>query len=123
MFALGSAAALTLAIGLFAMRDAGDTVAPSPDEIAATPTGVAPVRTPAEPVTAPPAVAGTDTGVDTPEPAVDSILIDDALPAELLAAEFSGNDEAMGFDALQENPDFYLWLGSDSAQAHSSELL
>ena len=127
MFALGSAAALTLAIGLFAMRDAGDTVAPSPDEIAATPTGVAPVRTPAEPVTAPPAVApavaGTDTGADMPEPAVDSILIDDTLPADLLAAEFSGTDEAMGFDALQESPDFYLWLASDSAQAHSSELL
>lgn len=123
MFALGSAAALTLAIGLFAMRDVGDTVAPSPDEIAATPTGVAPVRTPAEPATAPPAVAGTDTGADMPEAAVDSILIDDTLPAELLAAEFSGADEAMGFDALQESPDFYLWLGSDSAQAHSSELL
>ena len=127
MFALGSAAALTLAIGLFALRDAGDTVAPSPGEIAATPTGVAPVRTSAEPATAPPAVApavaGTEMGAEMPEPAVDSILIDDALPAELLAAEFSGADEATGFDALQESPDFYVWLGSDSAQADSSELL
>ncbi len=127
MFALGSAAALTLAIGLFALRDVGNTVAPSPSEVAATPTGAVPVRTPAEPATVPPAVApavaGTDTGADMPEPAVDSILIDDALPAELLAAEFSGADEAMGFDALQESPDFYLWLGSDSAQAHRSELL
>ncbi|MES2669700.1 MAG: hypothetical protein V4673_04680 [Pseudomonadota bacterium] len=127
MFALGSAAALVLAIGLFALRDAGDTVAPSSGEIAATPTGIAPVRTPAQPATVPPAVApavaGTDTGADMPEPAVDGILIDDALPAELLAAEFSGTDEATGFDALQESPDFYLWLGSDSAQAHGSELL
>ncbi len=120
MFALGSAAALTL-------RDAGDTVAPSPGEVAATPGGVAPERTPAEPATAPPAtapaVASTDTVVNTPEQEVDSILIDDELPSELLAAEFSGADEAMGFDALQESPDFYLWLGSDSAQADSAELL
>lgn len=127
MFALGSAAALTLAIGLFALRDAGDTVAPSPGEVAATPAGVAPVNMPAVPATSPPAVApamaGTDTVVNTPEPEVDSILIDDELPSELLAAEFSGADEAMGFDALQESPDFYLWLGSDSAQADSAELL
>lgn len=123
MYALGSAAALTLAIGLFALRDAGDTIAPSPGEVAATPAGAVPERTPADPATAPPAVAGTDTVVNTPEPEVDSILIDDELPSELLAAEFSGADEAMGFDALQESPDFYLWLGSDSAQADSAELL
>jgi hypothetical protein len=125
MFALGSAAALTLAIGLFAMRDAGDTSVPSPGEVAVTPTEVVPVRTPAEPATAPvaPAVAATDPGADMPDPSVDSIVIDDALPNDLLAAEFSGGDEAMGFDALEESPDFYLWLGSDSAQTNSSELL
>lgn len=125
MFALGSAAALTLAIGLFALSDTGDTVAPSPGAVAVTPTGAVP--TPAEPATAPaevaPAVATTDPGADTPGPAVDSIVIDDALPADLLAAEFSGADDAMGFDALEESPDFYLWLGSDSAQTNSSELL
>lgn len=125
MFALGSAAALTLAIGLFALRDTSDTVAPSPGAVAVTPTGAVP--TPAEPATAPaevaPSVATTDPGADTPDPVVDSIVIDDALPADLLAAEFSGADDAMGFDALEESPDFYLWLGSDSAQAHGSELL
>ena len=127
MFALGSAAALTLAIGLFALRDVGDTGAPSPGAVAVTPADTPPTRTPAEPATAPaevaPAVATTDPGADTPDPAVDSIVIDDALPDDLLAAEFSGGDEAMGFDALEESPDFYLWLGSDSAQAHGSELL
>ncbi len=128
MLALGSAAALTLAIGLFALRDVGDTVTPSPGEIAVTPTGVAQDPSPAVPATATTPVAATNpatavASTDTPEPAVDSVLIDDALPAELLAAEFSGADDAMGFDALEESPDFYLWLGSDSAQAHSSELL
>lgn len=124
MFALGSAAALTLAIGLLALRDGSDAVAPSPGEVAVTPAETAPTRTPAEPATAPaPAVAATDTGADMSDPAVDSIIIDDALPVDLLAAEFSGGDDALGFDALQESPDFYLWLGSDSAQAQSSEVL
>ena len=125
MIALGSAAALTLAIGLFAVRNTADTVAPSQGTVAVTPTGAVP--TPAEPATAPaevaPVVAATDPGADTPDPAVDSIVIDDALPDDLLATEFSGGDEAMGFDALEESPDFYLWLGSDSAQTHGSELL
>lgn len=134
MLAMGSAAALALAIGLFVLRDTGT---PAQGEVAVAPTGVAPVPTPAVPATgttpidgiapAPtvdgPAVASTDANTDTPEPAVDSILDDDALPPELLAAEFSGADDAMGFDALEESPDFYLWLGSDSAQADTSELL
>ena len=127
MFALGRAAALTLAIGLFALRDTGDPGVPSPGAVAVTPADTPPTRAPAEPATAPaevaPAVATTDPGAGTSDPAVDSIVIDDALPDDLLAAEFSGGDEAMGFDALEESPDFYLWLGSDSAQAHGSELL
>lgn len=124
MFAVGSAAALTLAVGLFVSRDTG---APPQGEVAVAPAGVVPVPTPAEhapaPVAVAPAVAATDTGADTPDPLVDSIVIDNALPDDLLAAEFSGGDEAMGFDALEESPDFYLWLGSDSARADTSELL
>ncbi len=125
MVALGSAAALTLAVGLFLSRD---TEAPPLGEIAVAPTGVAPAPAPRTPDTAPaPVVAGTETHTNThpnaPQPAVETILIDDTLPADLLAAEFAGADAALGFDALQESPDFYLWLGSDSAQADISELL
>ncbi len=130
MFALGSAAALTLAIGLFALRDGSgsDTVAPSPGQVAVTPARVAVDPSPAPPTTATTPAAATEpasavASTGTPQPAIDSIVIDDALPADLLAAGFSGADEAMGFDALQESPDFYLWLGSDSAQVHRSELL
>lgn len=132
MLALGSAAALILAIGLFMLRGPGQTGTPAQDEVAVMPTGVAPDPTPAVPsaATTPaittdpaPALASTHTSTGTPEPAVDSILIDDELPAELLAAEFSGADATMGFEALEESPDFYLWLGSDSAQADTSELL
>lgn len=122
MLALGSAAALTLVIGLFLLRGPGETRTPPQGEVAVTPPGIAPVPTPTAPAPATatePVVASTD----TPEPAVESILIDDELPPELLAAEFSGADEAMGFDTLEENPDFYLWLGSDNAQADVTESL
>ena len=51
------------------------------------------------------------------------IIEDDALPEELLAAEFGTADETMGFDALQESPDFYLWLGSEESQADVTESL
>lgn len=128
MFALASAAALMLVLGLFALRDGSDAVAPSPGEVAVTPVGVAVDPSPAPPATVTTPAAATEpasavASTDTPQPAINSIVIDDALPADLLAAEFSGADEVMGFDALQESPDFYLWLGSDSAQAHRSELL
>lgn len=132
MLALGSAAALALAIGLFAMRGADDTGMPPQREVAVAPTDVAPERasavsatatTPIDRTAPAPAVASTDASADTPQPAVDGILGDDELPAELLAAEFSGADAALGFDALEESPDFYLWLGSDSAQADTSEVL
>jgi len=127
MLALGSAVALALAVGLFALRDTGT---PAQGEVAVAPTDIAPASSPAVPATATtplddnaaaPAVASA--GTDAPAPAADSILGDEPLPTELLAAEFSGADEAMGFDALEESPDFYLWLGSDSAQADTSELL
>ncbi len=130
MLALGSAAALILAIGLFVLRGPGVTGTPAQGEVAATPAGVAPDPTPAVPTTATtpditttpaPALASTDT--ESPEPAVSSMISDGELPAELLAAEFSGADATMGFDALEESPDFYLWLGSDSVQADTSELL
>ncbi len=135
MLALGSAAVLTLAIGLFVLRDTGDTIMAPQDEVAATPTGVVRDPSPAltttaatppratDPVSSDPAPDAAGMRTDTTEPAIESFLIDDALPVELLAAEFSGADEAMGFESLEESPDFYLWLGSDNAQADASELL
>lgn len=144
MLALGSAAALTLAVGLFVVRDTNDDA----------PKTVATVATVA---TAPTADTDTDTetaatqadtgstpapiiaSASTPDATVDrtsidrvpidsvsagnTIIEDDALPEELLAAEFGTADETMGFDALQENPDFYLWLGSEESQADVTESL
>jgi hypothetical protein len=143
MLALGSAAALTLAVGLFVVRDTSDEGA---SETAA---AVATAPTTDTETTAPQADAGSTpapaiASTDTPDATVDSTSIDstsidstsidsvsadntvienDALPEELLAAEFGTADETMGFDALQENPDFYLWLGSEESQADVTESL
>lgn len=125
MLALGSAAALALAIGLFVLRgtdDAGNP--PTPGEVAVDNGEVAPLpaptttTTPVPETTAPPLAT-----TDAPEPSVESIIADEELPAELLAAEFAATDAAMGFDALEESPDFYLWLGSEEAQADITESL
>jgi hypothetical protein len=142
MLALGSAAALTLAVGLFVVRDTSDesasetaaAVATAPtadtDTTAHSATITADTSTTPAPVIASaetPDVAVDDTAIDSlaiDTASIDSILIgDDALPEELLAAEFGTADETMGFDALQENPDFYLWLGSEESQADVTESL
>ena len=128
MLALGSTAALILAIGVFVLRGPDETATPVQGEVAEAPANIASPQTPAEPETATAPIIATApapavASADTSEPTVDSLLIDDELPAELLAAEFSGADATLGFDALEESPDFYLWLGSDSAQADTSEVL
>lgn len=131
VLALGSAAALTLAIGLFALRGHNGIDTPPQAQVAVTPTQTASQQMPAAPATAaaPPITATASAPVpaaastETPEPLVESIRIDDALQAELLAAELSDAEDAMGFDSLEESPDFYLWLGSDNAQADTSEFL
>jgi hypothetical protein len=134
MLAIGSAAVLTLAVGLFVLRGKGDTDAvQTPATVATAPTPVidtAPqaTTTTADPDTtqrATPAVTSTDPKIAVVDPVpVETVAAEeDALPAELLAAEFDTADEAMGFGAQEESPDFYLWLGSQDAQADLTESL
>lgn len=130
MLALGSAAALTLAVGLFALRNSGDAdpTTPTPAQTAATaptpiPAPAPDTATQTPPVPAPasaPAIAVAETSDDA---AIDELLADASLPEELLAAEFSAADADIGFDGLQETPDFYLWLGSQEGQADVTESL
>lgn len=132
VFALGSAAALTLAVGLFALRNSGDADPTAPTQTAATTPAPAHVPTPAPDtaaettpaITPAPAIAATDTTDDTTDDAaIDELLADASLPDELLAAEFDTADADIGFDGLQETPDFYLWLGSQEGQADVTESL
>lgn len=135
MLALGSAAALTLAVGLFVVRGNSDGDAPKPaGTIAVAPDIEAAVETNATAVDTGPTPAPVIASTDMPDAAVDDVAVvdasidslligGDALPEELLAAEFDTADETMGFDALQESPDFYLWLGSEESQADVTESL
>ena len=130
MLALGSAAALTLAVGLFALRNSGDADPTTPTQTATTAPAHIPTPTPdtatdTTPATAPtPAIAATDTTHDTTDDAaIGDLLADVSLPDELLAGEFDTTDADIGFDGLQETPDFYLWLGSQEGQADVTESL
>ncbi len=133
MLALGSAAALTLAVGLFVLRGSdpdnlpkthGPVVtvpATDPAPVVDTTSGTTtPLLTPDPPVETPRVIASRD----TPDTDIDTVFVEDGtLPVELLAAEFDTANEAIGFDALEENPDFYLWLASEEAQADMPESL
>lgn len=123
MLALGSTAALALVVGLFALRGEDDakTVAPpavavAPETAPAALPQVAPEQVPEQA----PAVATND----TPAPAVENETVEvEALPDDWLAAEFAAGDQAVGLDALEENPDFYLWLAANEGQADVTEAL
>jgi hypothetical protein len=138
MLALGSTAALALAVGLFVLRGADDagTAAPQPtmaverpdtdtnDNASTTAPAVAPT-----PQTAPaPVIASTD-DPDTDTADIDgasaaSEVVDvESLPDEWLAAELEAGDEALGLDTFEENPDFYLWLAANEGQADVTESL
>lgn len=126
MLALGSAAALTLAVGLFALRNSGDADPTTPTPVQTATTAPTPNPAPAPdtttqttPAPAPP-IAVDDT---TDDAAIDDLLADASLPDELLAAEFDAADADIGFDGLQETPDFYLWLASQEGQADVTESL
>jgi hypothetical protein len=140
MLALGSAAALTLAVALFVVRGNGDAELPATsDNVATAPApgndttpsattpAVEPSTTTSTTAHIPPAPAVAST--DVPDATVDSDTVesvgidDDVLPAELLAAELNTADDAMGFGMQEESPDFYLWLGSQDAQADVTESL
>ena len=141
MLALGSAAALTLAIGLFVLRGNGPVNPPkTPDTVVTVPA--------TDPVPAAGAAAGAtmpmvaqDPAAEKPDVVVDAgagiaasnididididdvVIEDETLPAELLAAGFDTANETFGFDRFEENPDFYLWLASEDAQTDLQELL
>ncbi len=132
MLALGSAAALTLAVGLFVVRGTDDDAPKTAATVATAPTAdtdttastadTGSIPAPAIASTGTPDIAVDDTAIDSAS-AGNTVIEDDALPEELLAAEFGTADETMGFDALQESPDFYLWLGSEESQADVTESL
>lgn len=140
LMAVGSAALLALAAGIFLQRDHGPApVAPTDGGLAtATPTRpsgtdtatAAPVADVAAPIVAeidgpapdtrtPPTEA---TNAPTTDAANDAFEVD-ALPDTWLAAQFDDAEAEAAFAGLEETPDFYLWLGSDEDLAEFTEVL
>jgi hypothetical protein len=137
LMAVGSAALLALAVGIFLQREVdGTQVAPTDGGLAALPATTTPgtdITTPAPapdstaPAIANPLVADTDApAADASPPATgatpDPIEVD-ALPDTWLAAEFDDAEAEAAFAGFEETPDFYLWLGSDEDLAGLTEVL
>jgi hypothetical protein len=143
MLALGSTAAVALAVGLFVLRGADDAglsasqpaVAVERPDSAADDTiadGSAPTTAPSVAHTPAPQIAATtvatdrrdivDPGID-PAVATSDVVDVDSLPDEWLAAELEAGDAALGLDTFEENPDFYLWLAANEGQADVTESL
>ena len=138
MLALGSTAAVALAVGLFVLRGADDagTAASQPALAVERPDNAAddatPTTAPSIAPTPAPQIAATtvaadsrdiiDPGID-PAVATSDVVDVDSLPDEWLAAEIEAGDEALGLDMFEENPDFYLWLAANEGQADVTESL
>lgn len=137
LMAVGSAALLALAVGIFLQREVdGTQVAPTDGGLATVPATTTPgtdITTPAPapdstaPAIANPVVADTDAPApDARAPAIastpDPVEVD-ALPDTWLAAEFDDAEAEAGFAGFEETPDFYLWLGSDEDLAGLTEVL
>lgn len=130
LMAVGSAALLALAVGIFLQREVdGTQVAPADGGLATMPTTAQPgtdIATPAPtpdidaPVAANPIVADTD--APRTELGTDAVEVD-ALPDTWLAAEFDDAEAEVAFAGFEETPDFYLWLGSDEDLAEFTEVL
>jgi hypothetical protein len=152
MLALGGTAAVALAIGLRFVREpaetpatpgiasqsngaqtssAASTASVSTDRAASTGTApdtatamapnttVDPLADPSIDPAARDAIAANDAMIDTTMAEIEALLSDgSAVENPVLAM----SDDALLAD-LDENPDLYLWLGSDEGQADTTELL
>jgi hypothetical protein len=137
LMAVGSAALLALAVGIFLQREVdGTQVAPTDGGLAALPATTTPgtdITTPAPapdstaPAIANPVVADTDAPAADASPLATGATPDpievDALPDTWLAAEFDDAEAEAAFAGFEETPDFYLWLGSDEDLAGLTEVL
>ncbi len=129
MLALGSAAVMALAVGLFVLRG-NETVAPAPGPTLATAPETQGTPAPAAAdgarpqgdASAAPVVAAADPSGASPAIATTEVVDVETLP-ETWVAELDVDGASTGLDAFEENPDFYLWLGSEDTLASAPESL
>jgi hypothetical protein len=123
MLAVGGSAALALTVGLLFLRtpadNAGHASTQAPAIADATP--VAPPPAPDLPAAAP---APQQVAI-APAPAAQTaeVVAVDALPADWTAADFDAAQAAGDLGAMDESPDFYLWLAAQGDQSAAPESL
>lgn len=103
LLALAGSAAVALIAGVLSLRE------PVPE------TGDASVQAVAqapESATAPVEVAHSD-----PTPRTAAATATDALPADWTSADYEAAQAANGIAAIDESPDFYLWLAANDGQS------
>lgn len=125
MLAVGGSAALALTVGLLFLRTPADDAGNAP----AQPPAIAdstPVVAPPAPASVPdlPTTAATPRQVAAVPATQDSdVVAVDALPADWTAADFDAAQTIGGLGAMDESPDFYLWLAAQGDQSAAPESL
>lgn len=125
MLAVGGSAALALTVGLLFLRSPADDAGHAPAQApaiaeatpVATPTAPAPAAAPELPTPAPMAPQQVAAA-----PTADVVAVD-ALPADWTAADFDAAQAAGDLGAMDESPDFYLWLAAQGDQSAAPESL
>lgn len=121
MLAVGGSAALALTVGLLFLRspadDAGHAPAQAPAIADATPVAASPAPTLPAAAPAPQQVAAVPAAQDT------NVVAVDALPADWTAADFDAAQAAGDLGAMDESPDFYLWLAAQGDPSTAPESL
>lgn len=125
MLAVGGSAALALTVGLLFLRTPADDAghAPAPAIAEATPVAPAPAPIPAPATDLPAAVPVPEQVAAVPAAQDNDVVTVDALPADWTAADFDAAQAAGDLGAMDESPDFYLWLAAQGDQSAAPESL
>lgn len=123
MLAVGGSAALALTVGLLFLRTPADDAGHAPAPAIAEATPVAPTPAPAPATDLPAAVPAPQQVAVAPAAQDGDVVAVDALPADWTAADFDAAQAAGGLGAMDESPDFYLWLAAQGDQSAAPESL
>lgn len=120
LLAIGGSAAVALIAGVLFLRAPVQEATDAPAPAVAEAPQAAPAPTNADtatPTVAPVEIAHVDRTPRTAAPAAG------ALPADWTADDYEAAQTADGIAAIDESPDFYLWLATNEGQADLTETL
>lgn len=124
MLAIGGSAALALTVGLLFLRSPADDASHAPAHTAPAIADATPAAAPHAPVPDLPATAPAPQQVAVvPAAQDDNVITVDALPDDWTAADFDAAQAAGDLGAMDESPDFYLWLAAQGDPSTAPESL